>query len=247
VAGDSSGPLADALDRAIRRHRPACAFLLPAITSPEGLTTRPARLAELATVLDRHRLPVVEDNMLAELHHTQRRPATFANRCRSTEVLSVEAPSEIVWGGLRVGWVRAEPGRADAIARRIALTDLGVGVAGQLLAERVLAALPALLPARRRQLAGRSRHLRRLLGRHLPAWVLTVPVGGLSLWVRVPVADTAAFAAHAAGHGVEVMPGSLATVGRGRSDHIRLCLDRPEPILDEAVTRLAAAWRTYGA
>jgi DNA-binding transcriptional MocR family regulator len=38
---DADGPRAGELDRAVRRYRPACAFLMPAVGSPDGRATPP--------------------------------------------------------------------------------------------------------------------------------------------------------------------------------------------------------------
>jgi DNA-binding transcriptional MocR family regulator len=131
----------------------------------------------------------------------------------------------------------------EAIARRVALTDLGVSVPSQLLAGQVLDRLPPLVRARRRQLAARCAHLRRRLAHDLPEWTVTAPDGGLCLWAGLPLADGARFVSSARDHSIEVMDGSFAVPGRTPSDHIRICFDRPAPILDEAVDRLVAAWQ----
>ena len=247
VAADAEGLEPQALERAIRRHRPACAYLAPAVSNPEGQVVAAKRLSELAAVIDRHRLPVVEDNMLAELVYRGQRPPTFANRCRSAPVLSVETVSEIGWGGLRVGWVCGPVEYTERISHRIGLTDLGTSVPSQLLAEQLLDALPQFVPARRRQVIARSRYVRRSLEHALPDWTVVAPAGGLSLWLQLPVEDSAPFAARAREHGVEVMPGAFAIPGRRRSNHVRICIDRPPPIIDEAVARLAGAWDELGA
>lgn len=44
-------------------------------------------------------------------------------------------------------------------------------------------------------------------------------------------------------HGVLIAPGAVARPGGGPDPHIRICVDRPHPVVDEGLTRLLRAWR----
>ncbi len=93
----------------------------------------------------------------------------------------------------------------------------------------------------------RARRTRRAARRSargaLPAWRCTVPTGGLSLWVRLPVAGRRPVrrcrppSRRRRGHG----RGTLAHPAAHR-DRLRLTFALPEPDLRAAVPRLAAAW-----
>ncbi|MEZ5179147.1 MAG: aminotransferase class I/II-fold pyridoxal phosphate-dependent enzyme [Acidimicrobiales bacterium] len=152
--------------------------------------------------------------------------------------------SKELWAGLRVGYARAPGPVAGRLARIKATHDLGSAGAGQALAARLLdhpdigaflAHRDALLDARRRLLADQVRT-------HLPGWRADEPDAGLSLWVRLPTPDAERVAHLALRHGVAVATAEgLAPIG-GHPDRLRLAFALPEPLLEEGVARLAAAW-----
>jgi DNA-binding transcriptional MocR family regulator len=153
----------------------------------------------------------------------------------------------VLWGGLRVGWIRAaEPLRSAIIARKAAL-NLGTAVIGQALAARLLAAIDAdWLAAHRSALTQRRDLLLALVARHLPAWRAQRPAAGLSLWARLPLDNADAFThAAAARHGVTIMTGAAACAD-GRHRHFaRLSFAEQPGTLELAAERLAVAWELH--
>ena len=49
--------------------------------------------------------------------------------------------------------------------------------------------------------------------------------------------------AQAIRHGLRVAPGSSARAGRVADPHLRICVDRPWPLVEEGIRRLCVAWR----
>ena len=82
-----------------------------------------------------------------------------------------------------------------------------------------------------------------MLGSEVPEWQVQLPAGGSALWVRTPLADTEPLVQFAHRHGVHVAPGSVYVDGRRADPHLRICVDRPWPLVDVGLRRLAAAWR----
>jgi DNA-binding transcriptional MocR family regulator len=235
----------DGLDRALARRSAAAALLQPIINNPTGGVLAEEHLAALARTFDRRRLPVVENNVLADLRFDGHPPRGFAERCGSAPVFTIGSLSKTIWGGLRVGWVRAPEAPAAELRRRIHRVDLGISAPSQLIAAQVLHTIDDILVRRRGELARKAALAREQLAVLLPSWRSQPPQGGLSLWVELPVRDTDPFVEHASGHGVDVLPGRLADANRRPSSHIRLSFDRPKPMLYEGIERLAAAWATY--
>ncbi|HET7452759.1 MAG TPA: PLP-dependent aminotransferase family protein, partial [Thermoanaerobaculia bacterium] len=83
------------------------------------------------------------------------------------------------------------------------------------------------------------------LGRRLPEWEWQPPLGGLSIWVRLPRGNAEEFGAIARRHGVAILPGSVFSPTNGHGDHIRLpfCLEPAE--IRDGLARLARAWAEY--
>jgi DNA-binding transcriptional MocR family regulator len=235
----------DAVDRALARRPAAAALLQPTVNNPTGRVLAEEQIAALARVFDRRRLPVIENDVLAELRFDGTPPMGFAGRCGVAPVCTIGSLSKTIWGGLRVGWVRAPEDLAAELRRRIHRMELGMSAPSQLIAGQVLGSMDAVVARRRGDLAEAAALVGEWLTAQLPSWRFEPPRGGLSLWIRLPVPDTGPFVEHASRHGVDVLPGSFAHADRRPSSHLRLCFDRPAPMLYEGVSRLAAAWSAY--
>lgn len=235
----------DGVTQALARRSAAAALLQPIVNNPTGDVLAEEHLAALARTFDRRRLPVIENNVLADLRFDDRPPRGLAERCGSAPVFTIGSLSKTVWGGLRVGWIRAPKAPAAELRRRIHRMDLGMSAPSQLIAAQVLHTIDDMLVRRRCELARTAALAQEHLAVLLPSWRSAPPRGGLSLWIELPVRDTDPFVEHASGHGVDVLPGRLADANHRPSSHIRLSFDRPGPMLCEGIERLAAAWSTY--
>ena len=250
VPGDAAGEDPRAVERAGRAPGNV-AYLMPTGHNPTGAVMPLLRRQSLAAVADAGRVAVVEDLTLADLAlDTPGAPRLGVPpplAALSTQVIAVGSVSKVLWGGLRIGWIRAgEPLRSAVIARKAAL-NLGTAVISQAFAAQLLAAIDTgWLAAHRAALTERRDLLLALIARHLPAWRATPPAAGLSLWAELPVDDAEAFAhAAAARHGVTIMPGGAACAD-GRHRHFaRLSFAEQPGTLELAVERLAAAWELH--
>ncbi|MDP8970703.1 MAG: PLP-dependent aminotransferase family protein [Actinomycetota bacterium] len=243
VRADHAGLLPADLDRVLTRYRPPALYIQTGPHNPTGRVPRPGRLRALAEVCDRHEITVVEDCALADLAFAGRLRPELADLCRRAVVASVGSFSKVAWGGLRIGWLRAP---APFVERTMNLRlggDLGPSVPAQLLALQLLDHLDDLAAQRRTHLAASAERARALLRAELPDWRVTAPAGGSVLWPELPLGDTGAYVLLARRHGVHVTPGSIATPDRGPDPHVRICVDRPWPLVEEGIRRLHLAWR----
>jgi DNA-binding transcriptional MocR family regulator len=228
---------------------PALVYAQPSIHSPTGaVLTRPQRDALAASVVERG-VPMVEDVALAGLAW-DRLPEPVAARIPDHPVAVVGSLSKLLWGGLRLGFVRAPEPVALRFARVKATHDLGTSVVSQLLAERLLRhpGLDAFLAARNRALQARHDVLAAALRERLPTWTWDEPRGGLSVWVRLPEPVAEAFAQRALRQGVAVATAeALSAEPRRHRDRLRLSFAAAPHDLAEGVRRLAAAWAAPGA
>jgi DNA-binding transcriptional MocR family regulator len=165
----------------------------------------------------------------------------------SAEVIAVGSVSKLLWGGLRVGWIRVGSARLrDALlARKAALNLATSGLAQAVVAALLDAVSEDWLRAHRAALVRRRDHLSNLIGSALPAWQVSRPTAGLSLWVRLPVADAATFAHVASRHGVGVAAGGAACLDGEHRGYIRLSFAEQLDTLSLAVERLTVAWEAH--
>ncbi|MEZ5261120.1 MAG: PLP-dependent aminotransferase family protein [Acidimicrobiales bacterium] len=245
---DDGGVVPGALDRLLASGAVRVFYLQSGPHNPTGRVTAADRLDELASVLDRHPgVTAVEDRTLADLAYGDGPAPELAPRCRRATVVSVGSFSKVAWAGLRLGWLRApEPFIERTRLHRLA-RDLGSSVPSQLLAAELVGHLDELGARRRAMLEPNVRRARELLGALIPQWTAPLPQGGSVLWIDTTLLDTDPFVALARHHGVKIAAGSIARADRRPDPHVRVCVDRPWPQVEEGLRRLAAAWQELGA
>jgi DNA-binding transcriptional MocR family regulator len=236
----------DGFEAAVRRHRPCLAYLIPTYHNPTGAVLPALHRRRLAAAAAAARVPLVDDEIVYHLGFPgEPEPPPPLAAYAPESVISVGSLSKIVWGGLRIGWIRAPAPVAGRLARLRAVHDLGGNVLAQLAAAELVPQLDAL---RRRVAVTRQagyRHLRAQLARQLPDWAVPSVRGGQTLWVRLPRGDGVSFAQAAIRHGVAVLPGPSLDASGGSAEYLRLHFVAPPDVLTEAVRRLAAAWCGY--
>ena len=237
-AGIVPESLADALRSGAR-----VVYVQAAAQNPTGVVTAPARLRALADVLDEHEAIVIEDATLAELVFAGRPEIDLARLCRRATVISVGSYSKVLWAGLRVGWMRGPVPVIDrTLHRRLAL-DLGPAAPSQLLTLGLLPHVDEIAARRRTFLASAVERGAACLRAEIPEWHVPEPEGGSALWVDTGLRDTEPLVQVAHRHGVHLAPGSIAVEGRRPDSHLRVCVDRPWPLVEVGIRRIGAAWR----
>jgi DNA-binding transcriptional MocR family regulator len=242
---DDAGIRPDLLTTAFVKHQPAMLFVMPTFHNPTGLLMSANRRRQVAELAARHGVVVVEDNAYSAWDPAGPSipPPLAAYAPDDAEVLTIGSVSKAVWGGLRIGWIRAPRPLAERLARHKALADLGSPVIDQALSARLLPRLRELTAERARVATARKKLMGQLLTARLPEWEWTTPVGGSAFWIRMPETDGRVFAQVALRHGVEVVAGHAMDPTGGHDDHLRMPFAYSEHVLDDAVTRLARAWQ----
>ncbi|MET0144380.1 MAG: PLP-dependent aminotransferase family protein [Ilumatobacteraceae bacterium] len=243
LRADRAGILPESLSKVLGDGTTSLVYIQAGPQNPTGVVTSPARLRALAAVLDEHDATVIEDSTLAELVFAGRPPTDLARLCRRATVVSVGSFSKVLWGGLRVGWMRGSVPVIDrTLHRRLAL-DLGASTPSQLLTLGLVPHLPEIAAARRVFLASSVQRGVELLRAEVPEWDVPIPDGGSALWPDTRLADTEGLVQIAHRHGVHLAPGSIAVEGRRPDPHLRICVDRPWPLVEAGLRRVGAAWR----
>lgn len=246
VAMTSTGWELDAVDAAIRQLVPSLAYLIPDNHNPTGLTLPPAGRRRLAQIIADTRTRTIIDETITDMWLDEQVPAPFAASLTAGRdlVLTVGSMSKSFWGGLRIGWIRAERTTLATVAALRPAVDMGTPVFEQLAAARLLAAENDVLPERREILRARRTLLLELLAEHLPDWRPAPGTGGMSVWVRLPAPMSSALSAAASRMGLEIPPGPRFGVDGTLERFIRVPYTLPDDQLVESITLLARAWRT---
>jgi DNA-binding transcriptional MocR family regulator len=157
-------------------------------------------------------------------------------------VVRLGSTGKSYWGGLRLGWIRADVQTIQALGPRRASIDLGTPLLEQLAAAHLLAGDEAPLVARRELLRARRDYMLGLMRAQLPDWRVSVPPGGLSLWAELPAAVSTSLAATSERFGLRLAAGPRFGVDGAFERFLRLPYTLPPEDLVEAVERLAMAY-----
>jgi DNA-binding transcriptional MocR family regulator len=231
------------IEAALRQAAPRLAYLVVDFQNPTGLRLDAEGRERLAKALTRARTPVVVDETMVDLD-LEGDPldgppplAAFAGDL----AITVGSASKSYWSGLRIGWMRASEELLGRLVSARYAVDLGSPVFEQLVLAELLADADSLLSKRREEFLGLRNSLIEALNRYCPDWTFAVPVGGLSLWCRLPEPMSTRLAVAAVNHGVQIAPGSRFGVNGGLERWLRLPFAQPAERSFEAMRRLSAA------
>ncbi|MGH3402510.1 MAG: PLP-dependent aminotransferase family protein [Streptosporangiaceae bacterium] len=227
------------VSRVLLEVRPAYAYLMPDVQNPTGAYLDASQRQQLGRALGRVGcVPIVDETLADLVFDGQAAPpfASFASNC-----ISIGSLSKTVWGGMRVGWVRAS---ADVIQRLVAHTVQATPsqpIIEQLAACHLLGQTRPALTALCGQLMRNCDVMTDALHEHLPQWEVTRPSGGVVLWCKLPGAYSTALTATARHHGLRLAPGPRFGVGHAFEDRLRLPFGYPPDLLRRGVALLARA------
>jgi DNA-binding transcriptional MocR family regulator len=246
VAMTADGWDLDAIDAAVRQLSPSLAYLIVDNHNPTGMTMPEAGRKRLAQIIAETRTRTIIDETILDIWLDEPVPAPMAAAMttRRDLVLTVGSMSKSCWGGLRIGWIRAERSTLTTIAALRPDVDMGTATLEQLATARLLGVADEWLPERRSVLRVRRELLLKLLDEHLPDWEPDSGGGGMSLWVRLPAPMSSALSAAASRLGLEIPPGPRFGVDGTLERFIRVPYALPDEQLTEAIVLLARAWRS---
>lgn len=245
VALTDDGWELDAVHAALRQLAPSLAYLIPDNHNPTGFIMPAADRKRLGEIISDTRTRTIVDESILDMWIDEAPPEPLAAAVgRHDLVLTIGSMSKSFWGGLRVGWIRAERGTLATIAAIRQSVDLGTSILEQLAAARLLSMRADVLPERRELIRTRRQFLVSLLARELPDWQPGPGRGGMSLWVKLPAPMSTALAAAASRMGVDLPAGPRFGVDGTLERFVRLPYALPEPQLEEAVELLVRAWHS---
>ncbi|GAA4923808.1 GntR family transcriptional regulator [Actinomycetospora succinea] len=238
----------DALSAAMRAATPTLGYLVVDHQNPTGAVMSPETRAAVVAAAGRHGVALVVDDCLREMWLDTPVPPPLGAWAGAggTPVITTGGLSKTVWGGLRIGWLRAPRTLLRRIAAARASDDISTPVLEQLVAVGLVERLDELVEASRQTLAHRRDHLRGALARALPEWRVPNPSGGFSLWVDLGVPRSSALVEAAARFGVHLAAGPRFATGGAFEQYLRLPYTLSPDALDDAVARLAEAWDSLG-
>jgi DNA-binding transcriptional MocR family regulator len=208
-----------------------------------------ARKQALVELLRRHQVPLIEDDVYAELYYGQQAPKPAKAFDTDGLVMHCGSFAKSLAPGYRIGWVAA--GRyAQKIERLKLMTSLCASMPAQ-------AAIADYL-----QHGGYDRHLRKLryaleeqqsamlaaIGRYFPAQTrVSQPAGGYFLWLELPEQiDSLKLFQMALAQGISIAPGPIFSPTRRFRNCIRLNYGGPwTEVSEKAMETLGRIIRSF--
>ncbi|MEF3404742.1 MocR-like transcription factor YczR [Agromyces sp. CCNWLW203] len=232
----------EALVRAIGHSNPVAAYLMPDFQNPTGRSLTAEARERVLDSAARQGTVIIADETTGELDID--RPESLLPMAAYGPAIMVGSVGKTVWGGVRVGWIRAD---RPLIRRLLAVRspgDLGTPIIEQLLVTRALPHMDDILDLRREQLrAGRDR-LEGLLAQSFPEWQVPHVDGGIVTWVGLGAAVSSQLALAARSQGLIIAAGPRFGIDGAFERFLRLPICYPAETTDAAVQALARAWRS---
>ncbi len=236
----------DRAEQAFARTSPVLAYLMPTFQNPTGRSMTITEQQAIAAAAMRAGATLVIDETTAELAiDPQPVGAAFADG--DSAVVRIGSLGKTVWGGLRVGWVRADP---ELIRRLVAARprrDLGTPEFEQAVAARLMPRMPDILAQRSALLREGRDAVVGALRDELPVWRVPHVGGGVALWVELDAPLSSGLVLAARAHGLYLSAGSRFAVDGGHDRHLRIPFTAPADDLRRAVGVLARVWPTVRA
>ncbi|MWV51060.1 aminotransferase class I/II-fold pyridoxal phosphate-dependent enzyme [Rathayibacter sp. VKM Ac-2803] len=228
---------------ALRGTSPSLAYLMPDFHNPTGRSMAPELRERAIAAAARQGTLIIADETTAELDIDRRMtPLPFAAYGPEGTVLSIGSVGKTLWGGIRIGWIRADRSVIRKLVAARSAGDLGSPVLEQLLVADMLGRMDGVLELRRAQLRAGRDHLEEALSRAIPEWSVPRVSGGLSTWVGLgrPASSQLALAARTSG--LLITAGPRFGIDGAFERFLRIPIGYSPETTDRAVEALAAAW-----
>lgn len=236
------------LQAVLQREQVKACWFMPNFQNPLGALMPVENKRQLVAMLAQHQVPLIEDDVYAELYFGLRRPPPAKAFDAQGWVMHCSSMSKSLAPGYRLGWAAA--GRFARSVEKLKLSStLSVAVPSQLAVLRYLqeGGYDKHLRALRATLAAQQQRALRAIARHFPPGVrVTQPEGGYFLWLELPPAvDALALHRLALSQNISIAPGPLFSADQRFAHHVRLNYGHPtaqqlEPAL-KTLGRLVAA------
>ena len=231
-----------AFESAVTRFKVAAAILIPSFSNPHGASMEETHRLALSKIAEKHRVPIIEDDIYGELGFEGIRPKPLKGYGESANTLLCSSLSKCLSPSLRVGWVAG--GRYTENVRRLKwITSIATPHATTKAAADYLHSGGFDRHLRRfsKALSSNAARLSNCIASCFPKGTsLSRPKGGYSLWVGLPPGvNSFALRDAAIKQGISICPGPIFSLHGEFQNCVRLnCAVVWGPRIQDAVKRI---------
>jgi 2-aminoadipate transaminase len=188
VRSDDDGVRVDDVERVFSEYRPRLFYVTPIAQNPTGAVLPARRAKQIATLARRYDVVVLEDQTGWETTYDAAAPPPLASHDTDGRVIVMESLSKSIFPALRIGYLYAKGGIAEALEVAKVRADVFTSTLTQRALWRFMDG-----PAYARHLrASRSLYRERrdafieALGQSLPWAQIRPPAAGTNVWMALP-------------------------------------------------------------
>jgi DNA-binding transcriptional MocR family regulator len=179
----------DELEKIFRQNRIKACLLVPNFHNPLGALMPDDHKKRLVQLIDEYEIPLVEDDISAELNFEEQRPLPLKAFSQQGLILTCSSFSKTLAPGLRIGWVIPAKRFKEKVQNLKAATTVSTSTLDQYLVAQYLTGGAYERHLRRLRNALKKQVVRTALAihEHFPSETrLAIPKGGTLLWVQLP-------------------------------------------------------------
>jgi len=230
------------LEQAFQRTSPTLAYLMPEFHNPTGRSMDAALRTRVLELAQREGTTLIVDETMTGLGlDGQSRPEPFPV---ARNVVTIGSVGKSIWGGLRIGWIRAERELIQRLARARFASDLGTPILDQLVVAELVPGYEQILAGRRAYLRQGRDHLAKRIRQQLPEWRMPHVEGGIVAWVGLGAPLSSQLALAARSEGLVIGAGPRFGLDGVFERFLRIPFGMPPDQIDRGVDALAAAWHS---
>lgn len=213
------------LSSALSQHPIKACLFSTAINNPLGSMASDAQRQAMVSLLEKHNIPLIEDDVYSELYFTEHKPKPAQLYSEKGLVMTCSSFSKTAAPGYRTGWLL--PGKYEEKAKRIkrAQSSSTPMLQQWTLNEYIQGGdYDRHLCVLRKKLIYNCERMRALIAEHFPSEVcISKPLGGSVLWVRCQShVNTSDFFQQALEQGVSFAPGIIFSPSGKYANYMRI-------------------------
>lgn len=231
------------LESALEKNTITACLFSSAFNNPLGCLTSETKKTQVLDLLNKHRIPLVEDDVYGDIYFGKERPRPYSAMDQAKRVIYCASFSKTVAPGYRIGWISSSQYIDKLAEEKYATTLCGPMLTQVAMAEYLSAgAYDNHLRGIRKSFASNIRATSKTIAETFPAGTrISRPEGGFALWVELPdKIDTRALFELAIQEAICFAPGDLFTTSNNYRSCMRISCGYPwNSEIERAIWKLA--------